>query len=117
MDIFLNKETIKKAKQSTGKSGSFFFFSYDKKFILKTISIRELESLLKLLPSYYDYICFQNSFSLLSRIYGAFSINIGGMSTIHLFLMENTLSELKDVIILFDIYIKTYFLLEYHESI
>ncbi len=98
MDIFLNEETIKKAKQSIGKSGSFFFFSHDKKFILKTISVHELESLLKLLPHYYDYICFENPFSLLSRIYGAFSINIGGISTIHLFLMENSLSEIKEVI-------------------
>jgi len=98
LDIFLNEQTIKNSKQSTGKSGSFFFFSHDKKFILKTISVHELESLVELLPSYYDYICFENPFSLMSRIYGAFSINIGGMATIHLFLMENTLSEIKEVL-------------------
>lgn len=35
--------------------------------------------------------------SLLSRIYGAFSINIGGVSQINLILMENSLAENNEV--------------------
>ena len=32
-----NKESIKKVKESLGKSGAFLFYSEDGKFILKTL--------------------------------------------------------------------------------
>ncbi len=38
----LNRLQVFKAKESAGKSGSFFFFSYDKKFLLKTMNENEL---------------------------------------------------------------------------
>jgi 1-phosphatidylinositol-4-phosphate 5-kinase len=97
LNIFSNEKNIKQAKESSGRSGSFFFFSYDKRFILKTINLNELKTLLELLPSLYNYLCYENSMSLLSRIYGAFSINIGGISQINLILMENSLAENNDV--------------------
>lgn len=37
LDPESNLENARKAGESTGKSGSFFFFSKDKKFIVKTM--------------------------------------------------------------------------------
>ena len=35
-DLKANLKSIKKARESAGKSGAFFFFSHDKKFLIKT---------------------------------------------------------------------------------
>jgi len=36
-----NRDTVFKAGLGSGASGSFFFFSYDKQFIIKTMSETE----------------------------------------------------------------------------
>jgi 1-phosphatidylinositol-4-phosphate 5-kinase len=38
----VNRDSIFKAKESAGKSGSFFFFSSDRKFLIKTMNNGEL---------------------------------------------------------------------------
>jgi 1-phosphatidylinositol-4-phosphate 5-kinase len=48
----LNRTQVFKAKESAGKSGSFFFFSYDKKFLIKTMNNKELKVFLNALSSY-----------------------------------------------------------------
>lgn len=40
----LNRDMVFKAGESQGKSGSFFFFSHDKKFIIKTMNEGELNT-------------------------------------------------------------------------
>ena len=46
LDPLLNEERLKIFKNPDGgKSGEFFFFSYDYKLILKTLSDEELNSL------------------------------------------------------------------------
>lgn len=45
-----NRQQVFKAKESAGKSGSFFFFSFDKKFLLKTMNDGEMEVFVKCLP-------------------------------------------------------------------
>ena len=50
--VFL-KDALKNQKFSDGRSGSFFVFSPDKRFILKTIPKHEFEALESLLPEYY----------------------------------------------------------------
>lgn len=55
-----NTESIKKAKESAGKSGSFFIFSFDGRFILKTLKKSELKTLLQMLENYYGYISSEN---------------------------------------------------------
>jgi hypothetical protein len=37
LDINKNREMIFKAGEGSGKSGSFFFFSKDNKFLIKTL--------------------------------------------------------------------------------
>ena len=39
---------------STGKSGSKFFFSSDKRYLVKTVSLQEVRWLLKILPAYVE---------------------------------------------------------------
>ena len=52
----LNKERIRNAGEGSGKSGSFFFFSYDSKFIIKTMTESELKTFKKLFEDYYNFI-------------------------------------------------------------
>jgi len=42
LDISKNSDQIFKAGEGGGKSGSFFFFSYDSKLIIKTILLSEV---------------------------------------------------------------------------
>lgn len=37
LDVDLNSANIKKAQESLGASGSFFFFTHDHKLVIKTI--------------------------------------------------------------------------------
>jgi len=54
---------------STGKSGSFFYYTEDSKFMVKTLPKDEALFLLKLLKNYYNHIiCNENT--LMSRIFG-----------------------------------------------
>ena len=41
----LNKKQVFSAGEGSGKSGSFFFFSHDKQFIIKTMKEAELKAL------------------------------------------------------------------------
>ena len=61
-------------EKSTGKSGSFFFYTDDHKYLLKSIRRSEFKVLLKKLKQYYEYIL-ENPESLLPRYYGLHRIN------------------------------------------
>lgn len=75
-------------KGSEGKSGSIFFETHDKKFIIKTISEGELKSMMnKLIQKYYTLFS-TNVFSNLTHIYGLYTL-ILGMSKVHVAVMEN----------------------------
>jgi 1-phosphatidylinositol-4-phosphate 5-kinase len=68
-----NRESVFKAKESAGKSGSFFFFSYDRRFIIKTMNNAELNLFKKALPDYFFH-CRKYRNSLIARIYGIFTV-------------------------------------------
>ena len=55
-------------------SGSFFFFSHDKRFILKTLLKNERKTLLDMLDEYIDHIVQSENRSMLARIYGLYTI-------------------------------------------
>ena len=42
----LNTDQVFKAGHGSGKSGSFFFLTHDKKFMIKTVSQSELDLML-----------------------------------------------------------------------
>ena len=89
LDINKNREMIFKAGEGSGKSGSFFFLTHDKKFMIKTINASELKIMLNILPSYIKHHL-KYTDSLISKIFGVFTVRRQGMSPVILCLMENT---------------------------
>ena len=85
-----NLESIKGAGESQGKSGSFFFFSQDKKFIIKTMNDGELSTFKHMFKDYTQYIK-ANPQSLLARIYGIFTVYLEDIVPVHLIMMANTI--------------------------
>ena len=51
-----NHKSVFKAKESAGKSGSFFFFSFDRKFIIKTMNSSEKKVFIDSLPTYMQHL-------------------------------------------------------------
>ena len=86
-----NRETIQKAGESQGKSGSFFFFSHDRKFIIKTMNDEELATFKRMFKDYYEYLS-KNPGSIMARIYGIFTVHMEDIVPVHLILMGNTCS-------------------------
>ena len=85
-----NLEQVFKAGEGAGKSGSFFFFSHDKKFIIKTMTDEELLLFLKLQPGLANHHK-NNPMSLLAKIVGVFTVKSSRTSDVHIVLMENAL--------------------------
>ena len=86
---FHNIDGLKEMKKSQGKSGSFFFFTNNNKFLIKTITNKELDTLLNgFMENYYIHII-NNPDSLLARLYGIYTITIRGISQVNIVLMQN----------------------------
>lgn len=68
-----NINAIKKSGEGMGKSGSFFFFSHDKKLLIKTMTTSDFNAWTQLFPKYFEHI---NMFedSLIARVYGIYSV-------------------------------------------
>ena len=47
-----NHDQVFKAGKGSGKSGSFFFLTHDKKFMIKTVSDSEVKLMLRILDDY-----------------------------------------------------------------
>lgn len=76
IDPFKNRKVMMSIKESAGKSGSFFFFTHDNRFIIKTVKDHELNTMLGSFMEHYYLHIMSNPESLLTRIYGLFTINI-----------------------------------------
>ena len=94
-DPLRNLKAISNAGESQGKSGSFFFFSGDKRFIIKTMTKSDLETFKKIFRQYVRHVE-QHQDSLLARIYGVYSIKMQDMDPISIVLMENTKRTFDD---------------------
>lgn len=60
---------------ASGKSGSFFFFSSDQRFILKSCTKTDIKTLIKILPKYAEYVKKQGSKTLLPRYLGMYQLS------------------------------------------
>ena len=69
-----NRDSVFKAGEGAGRSGSFFFFSHDRKFIIKTMTDDELKLYLKRLPAFTTHFK-KNPRSILAKIFGVFTVN------------------------------------------
>ena len=83
-----NKSAIDKMGESKGKSGSFFFYSHDRKFIIKTITKEEKETMDEILLEYYNYTQEHKS-TLITKIYGIYTVVIKNASSVNIILMQN----------------------------
>jgi len=80
---------------SEGKSGSFFYFSNDGRYLIKTIPHRELLSLISILPQYYAHIEKQPH-TLLPRFMGAHRLRLPkGNRKVHFIVMTNVFSTAR----------------------
>ena len=82
-----NKKQLFKAGQGAGKSGSFFFFSRDKKFVIKTISKNEKNLLLSLLDNLIKHYEETDNESLIARIYGVSKISSKSFAPFYIIIM------------------------------
>lgn len=95
LDPLSNLSAISNAGESQGKSGSFFFFSGDKRFIIKTMTTSDLSTFKKVFKKYVRHVC-QYQDSLIARIYGVYTIKMQDMEPINVVLMENTKRTYSD---------------------
>ena len=100
----VNRESVFRAGESQGKSGSFFFFSHDKNFIIKTMTESDLSTFKKLFQDYFKGVTTRQQHSLLARIYGIYTIKMEEVEPVHLILMGNTKrSNDKNILHVFDL--------------
>ena len=81
-------KSIEVMEQNAGRSGSFFYITSDKQYILKTITSAECELLRHLLKSYYAHVA-ANENTLLSRYLGLFQIRMQSVGKLILIAMTN----------------------------
>lgn len=81
---------------SPGKSGSFFYFSRDYRFIIKTIHHSEHTFLLRILPAYYEHVK-ANPHTLISRFYGLHRVKLPRGRKIHFVIMNNIFPPHRDI--------------------
>ncbi|KDN50359.1 SAICAR synthase-like protein [Tilletiaria anomala UBC 951] len=81
---------------SPGKSGSFFYFSRDYRFIIKTIRHSEHKFLLRILKDYHEHVK-ANPHTLLSRFYGLHRVKLPRGRKIHFVIMNNLFPPHRDI--------------------
>ncbi|RMD42639.1 hypothetical protein DV735_g2481, partial [Chaetothyriales sp. CBS 134920] len=87
---------------SPGKSGSFFYFSRDYKYIIKTIHHAEHKTLRKILRDYHRHVL-ENPNTLISQIYGLHRVKIPYGRKIHFMVMNNLFPPHRDIHQTFDL--------------
>ncbi len=77
----------------SGKSDSFFFYTANSQFIIKTLKEAELKLLVRkgVFHDYHKHIK-SNPNSMIARFYGIFNVKIKYMKQISVVIMDNLLS-------------------------
>ncbi|TKA74854.1 hypothetical protein B0A55_05327 [Friedmanniomyces simplex] len=87
---------------SPGKSGSFFYFSRDYKYIIKTIHHAEHKFLRRVLKDYYLHVR-DNPNTLLSQFYGLHRVKLPYQKKVHFVIMNNLFPPHRDIHRTFDL--------------
>lgn len=91
---------------SPGKSGSFFYYSRDYRFIIKTIHHGEHKQLRRILKDYYKHIK-ENPNTLISQFYGLHRVkmpfNKSGIKKVHFIVMNNLFPSQRDIHVKYDL--------------
>ncbi|QRV75828.1 1-phosphatidylinositol-4-phosphate 5-kinase [Ceratobasidium sp. AG-Ba] len=94
--VSLTEKYILSELGSPGKSGSFFYYSRDYRFIIKTIHHAEHKFLRRILPQYHAHIA-ANPHTLLSRFYGLHRVKLPHGRKIHFVVMNNLFPAHLDI--------------------
>ncbi|KAF2267618.1 SAICAR synthase-like protein [Lojkania enalia] len=100
--VSLTSKYILSELGSPGKSGSFFYFSRDYKYIIKTIHHAEHKFLRKILKEYYNHVQ-ENPNTLLSQFYGLHRVKMPFGRKIHFVVMNNLFPPHRDIHRTFDL--------------
>lgn len=106
----LNDEIGVRAVGSSGKSGSSFYYSNDRKFIIKTIHRSEHKHLRRILKDYYYYVK-NNPNTLLCQFYGLHRLKMAtrtGTVKVHVLVMNNLLPPSVNIGSTYDLKGSTY---------
>lgn len=88
---------------SPGKSGSFFYYSRDFRFIIKTIHHSEHKQLRRILKDYYHHVK-ANPNTLISQFYGLHRLKVqGGIKKVHFIVMNNLFPPHRDIHLKYDL--------------
>ena len=77
------KSTKGEAQCSGGKSNSFFFKTYDEKYIIKILKKSEVNLYLDILPYMLTYFQSNSFMSYIMRIYGIYTITVKSFRPVH----------------------------------
>ena len=95
-----------KEQCSTGKSGSFFYYTSDSKYMLKTISHAEFVRLKTILKNYYDHMV-KHPQTLITRFFGLHKIkynrDVGGIQRIYFIIMANVFNTTRQINVRYDL--------------
>ncbi|KAG9089800.1 hypothetical protein FRC06_001389 [Ceratobasidium sp. 370] len=94
--VSLTEKYILSELGSPGKSGSFFYYSRDYRFIIKTIHHSEHKFLRRILSQYHAHIS-ANPHTLLSRFYGLHRVKLPHGRKIHFVVMNNLFPAHLDI--------------------
>ncbi|KAI7848938.1 hypothetical protein BDC45DRAFT_521960 [Circinella umbellata] len=100
--ISLTSKYILSELGSPGKSGSFFYYSRDYRFIIKTIHHSEHKYLRKILSEYHEHVS-NNPDTLLCRYYGLHRVKLPRGRKIHFVVMGNVLPPHNDIHEMYDL--------------
>lgn len=87
---------------SNSKSGQFFFYSHDRRYMIKTVSQSECKFLRKILPDYYDHIM-KNPNTLITRFFGMHRVKPHKKKETHFLIMGSVFYTQRSMDIVFDL--------------
>jgi len=87
---------------SNAKSGSFFFFSHDRKYLIKTLRLDECHFLQSMLPKYYYYLR-RNPNSFLTHFYGLYRLTTQSGQNIYFSIMKSVLDTPNEISSTYDL--------------
>ncbi|KAL1920437.1 uncharacterized protein VTP21DRAFT_814 [Calcarisporiella thermophila] len=94
--VALTNKYVLSELSSAGKSGAFFYYSQDYRFIIKTIHHSEHKWMRKILKQYYEHVK-ENPNTLLCRYYGLHRVKLPHGRKIHFVVMQNVFPANKDI--------------------
>lgn len=87
---------------SNSKSGSFFYYSHDNQYMIKSQKQDEIKYLRRILPSYFGHLI-QYKDSLINRILGVYRMRKGNQPKLYFFIMRNVFFSSKPIHVRFDL--------------